>query len=127
MLLFEAAELSQNPTLTKYLRLQAQALRSDNYYEANIAWIDLNCNIDISIRPHEIYDDQLTGQKTFYKTNVLLVDQSAAAQLAKYKSTGPALQENLPVDPKYKPVYFSFHIFIRSQVLWRTLRDHTSR
>ncbi len=105
LLLFEAAELSQNPTLTKYLRLQAQALRSDNYYEANIAWLDLNCNIDVSIGPHEIYDDQLTGQKTFYKTNVLLVDQSAAAQLAKYKSTGPALQENLPVDPKYKPVY----------------------
>lgn len=107
LLLFEAAELSQNTTLTKYLRLQAQALRSDDYFEADLAWLDLDANIDVSIGPHETYDDQLYGQKAFYKANVLIVDQGAAAQLLKYKSTGPALQENLPVDPKYKPVYDS--------------------
>ena len=107
LLLFEAAELSQSPALAKYLRLQAQALRTDDYYEADIAWIDLTGNLDISIGPHETYDDQLYGQKAFYKANVLIVDQAAASQLAKYKSTGPKLQENLPVDPKYKPVYDS--------------------
>ena len=104
-LLNEAAALSQNATLTNYLKLQAQALLNDDYFAANMAWLDLNANIDVSIGPHEVYDDQLTGQKAFYKINVLLVDQSAAAQLSKYKSTGPALQNNLPVDPKYKPVY----------------------
>ncbi len=107
LLLYEAAELSQNTTLTKYLRLQAQALRSDDYFEADLAWLDLDSNIDVSIGPHETYDDQLYGQKAFYKANVLIVDQAAAEQLLKYKSTGPALQENLPVDPKYKPVYDS--------------------
>ncbi len=107
LLLFEAAELSQNATLTKYLRLQAQALRSDDYFEADLAWLDLDSNIDVSIGPHETYDDQLYGQKAFYKANVLIVDQAAASQLLKYKSTGPALQENLPVDPKYKPAYDS--------------------
>ncbi|MFZ4437433.1 MAG: hypothetical protein ACOYOS_03330 [Syntrophales bacterium] len=107
LLLFEAAELSQNATLTKYLRLEAQALRTDDYYEANLAWLDLTGNLDVSIGPHETYDDQFYGQKAFYKANVLIVDQAAASQLVKYKSTGPALQENLPVDPKYKPVYDS--------------------
>ncbi len=107
LLLYEAAELSQNTTLTKYLRLQAQALRSDDYFEADLAWLDLDSNIDVSIGPHETYDDQLYGQKAFYKANVLIVDQAAAEQLLKYKSNGPALQENLPVDPKYKPVYDS--------------------
>jgi hypothetical protein len=107
LLLLEAAELSKNPTLTKYLRLQAQALRTDDYYEADLAWLDLNSNVDVSIGPHETYDDQFYGQKAFYKANVLIVDQAAAMQLAKYKSTGPALQENLPVDAKYKPVYDS--------------------
>ncbi len=105
LLLYEAAEISQNPVLTKYLRLQAQAMRSDDYFEADMAWLDLNGNLDISIGPHETYDDQLIGQKAFYKANVLIVDQGAASQLAKFKSTGPALQANLPVDPKYKPVY----------------------
>ncbi len=104
-LLLEAAALSQNISLTNYLRLQAQAMLTDEYFNADMAWIDLNANIDVSIGPQETYDDQLTGQKAFYKINVLLVDQSAAARLAKYKSTGPSLQANLPVDDKYKPVY----------------------
>jgi hypothetical protein len=107
LLLSEAAGLSQDPALTKYLLLQAQALRTDDYYEADLAWLDLNGNLDVSIGPHETYDDQLYGQKAFYKANVLIVGQAAASQLAKYKATGPALQENLPVDPKYKPVYDS--------------------
>ena len=101
----EAAGLSQSPALRNYLELQAQALLSDDYYAANIAWIDLTGNLDLSIGPHETYDDQLMGQKAFYKSNVLIVDQAAASQLAKYKSTGPALQANLPVDAQYKPVY----------------------
>jgi hypothetical protein len=105
LLLEEAALLSKNPLLTGYLKLQAQALRTDDYYQADLAWLDLSGNLDVSIGPHETYDDQLYGQKAFYKSNVLIVDQAAASQLAKFKSTGPALQENLPVDPKYKPVY----------------------
>ena len=103
--LYDAAELSPNPVLTKYLRLQAQALRSDDYFAADMAWLDLEGSLDVSIGPNETYDDQLAGQKAFYKANVLIVDQGAASQLAKFKSTGPALQANLPVDPKYKPVY----------------------
>ena len=102
-LLDEAAALSENELLKNYLTLEAEALRTDDYYEANISWLDLDGNIDVSIGPHEVYDDQLAGQKAFYKANVLLVDQEAASRLAKYKATAPELQQNLPVDPKYKP------------------------
>jgi hypothetical protein len=105
LLLEEAAGLSENPGLSSYLRLQAKALRSDDYFDADMAWLDLTGSLDVSIGPHETYDDQLAGQKAYYKANVLIVDQDAAARLAKYKSTGPALQANLPVDPRYKPVY----------------------
>ncbi|MFZ4791425.1 MAG: hypothetical protein ACOYMW_11130 [Candidatus Competibacteraceae bacterium] len=102
-LLDEAAALSQNPSLAYYLRLEAQGLRTDDYYAADLAWLDLDGNLDVSIGPHETYDDQLTGQKTFYKVNVLIVDQSAAGQFAQYKAMIPQLQANLPVDPQYKP------------------------
>ncbi|MEI7893645.1 MAG: hypothetical protein WCI05_11170 [Myxococcales bacterium] len=102
-LLEEAAALSQNVSLATYLRLQANALRTDDYFQADLAWLDLNGNVDLSIGPQETQDDLLSGQKAFYKANILLVDQVAANQLAKYKAEVPALQENLPVDPKYKP------------------------
>ena len=99
----EAAKLSQNASLTKYLQLQAEALRTDEYFEANLAWLDLDSNLDLSIGPHETYDDMLTGQKAFYKANVLIVDRAAETRLAKFEAAAPALQANLPVDPKYKP------------------------
>ena len=73
-LLEEAAGLSQNASLTDYLNKLAAALRTDQYFDANMAWLDLDANLDISMGPHETYDDQLSGQKAFYKANVLVVD-----------------------------------------------------
>jgi dipeptidase D len=102
-LLDEAATLSRSESLTNYLRLEAQALRTDDYFAANMAWLDLNANLDVSIGPHETYDDQLTGQKAFYKANVLIVDRAAGGRLAKFMATVPALQANLPVPPAFRP------------------------
>jgi len=102
-LLDEAASLSTNASLANYLRLQAEALRTDDYFAANMAWLDLDANLDVSIGPHEVYDDQLTSQKAFYKANVLLVDRPAGNQLAKLMSTVPVLQTNLPVPEEFRP------------------------
>ena len=102
-LLEEAAALSQNESLAAYLQLEAQALRTDDYFDANMAWLDVDANLDVSIGPHETYDDQLTGQKTFYKTNVLVVDRAAGAELDKFKAAVPELQANLPVPPEFRP------------------------
>ncbi len=102
-LLEEAAGLSQNASLTDYLKKLAAALRTDEYFDADIAWLDLNGNLDISMGPHETYDDQLTGQKAFYKANVLVVDPEAGARLDNFKAAVPDLQANLPVPPAYHP------------------------
>jgi hypothetical protein len=102
-LLDEAAALSQNQSLTKFLKLQAEALRTDDYFEADMAWLDLDAALDLSLGPYETYDDQLAGVKTFYKANVQLVDRDKVKALAKYKSTAPDLQDQLPVPPEFRP------------------------
>ncbi len=102
-LLDEAAELSRNASLANYLRLEAEALRTDDYFAANMAWLDLDSNLDVSIGPHEVYDDQLAGQKAFYKANVLVVDRPAGGRLAQFMSTVPTLQANLPVPAAFLP------------------------
>ena len=102
-LLEEAAGLSQNASLTDYLKKQAQAMRTDDYFDADMAWLDLDSNLDISIGPHETYDDQLAGQKTFYKANVLIVDRAASARLDAFKAAVPFEQANLPVPAAYRP------------------------
>ena len=102
-LLDEAAALSQNESLATYLRLEAEALRTDDYFDANMAWLDLDSNLDVSIGPHEVLDDLLTGQKAYYKANVLLVDRPAAEQLSALMDAVPELQSRLPVPAEYRP------------------------
>ncbi|NOY06090.1 MAG: Zn-dependent hydrolase, partial [Chlorobi bacterium] len=52
----EAAEYTDNPSLKQYLTLRAQALRTDDYYASDMAWMDLKGNdIDVVIGPIEHY------------------------------------------------------------------------
>ena len=102
-LLDQAANLSQNQSLKTYLKLRAQALRTDDYYQADLAWLDLNSSIDLDIGPIESYDDNFTGQKAFYQADVMIVDQEASKTLGKFKQSIPDLQRNLPVASEYKP------------------------
>ncbi len=68
-----------------------------------MAWLDVDSNLDVSFGPEETYEDQLTGQKAYYKANTLLVDRAAAKQLSALMAEVPNLQANLPVPAEYKP------------------------
>jgi putative hemolysin len=103
VLLDEAAVLSQNESLANYLRQEAIGLRTDNYFDSDIAWLDVDANLDVSIGPEETYEDQLTGQKAFYKANTLIVDRRAAQQLSALMDAVPVLQANLPVPAEFRP------------------------
>jgi hypothetical protein len=102
-LLDQAAELSQNESLTEYLKLRAEALRTDEYYDSDLVWIDLNSNLDMTFGPIETYIDHFTGQKTGYQANVMVVDRNASKTLDKFKHAVPELQKRLPVAKEYRP------------------------
>tara|TARA_B100001109_G_C18864465_1_gene476150 strand:- start:164 stop:1825 length:1662 start_codon:yes stop_codon:yes gene_type:complete len=102
-LLKEAAEITTNNAFKKYLNLRAEALLNDNYYESDIAWMDMKDNkIDIICGPIETYEDQLFGYKAAHETYVLVKDMDWSKRLAKYASMLPELQKNLPVEDKFK-------------------------
>ncbi len=99
----EAAELAETSGLKKYLTLRANALLSDDFYQSDIAWLDMKKNtIGMVVGPIETYEDQLFGYKTSYEAYVLIKDKSWSKKLAKYAVFLPKLQESLPVDAKYK-------------------------
>jgi len=54
-LLQEAAALTTNETLKRYLSTRAAAFASDDYYESDVAWMDLDSPIDVTIGPYETY------------------------------------------------------------------------
>src|SRR5205085_6648371 len=62
-LLREAAALTTNRTLRTFLDKRAAAFGSNDYYGSDVAWMDLDAPIDLTIGPYETYIDELFGYK----------------------------------------------------------------
>jgi len=104
-LLREAAELADNESFKTYLNLKADAVLSDSYYEADVAWIDMSGNsLDMVIGPFETYSDGIKGIKAKYEAYVEVVDQEGSADLARYTQHLQAMEANLPVGEEYKSI-----------------------
>jgi hypothetical protein len=101
-LLNEAAELTTNPTLKAFLSKRAAAFSSNDYYASDVAWMDLDAPIDVTIGPYETYEDELFGYKAAYEAFITLRDDSETAKLSKFSSYLQELENNLPIDPKYR-------------------------
>ncbi len=98
----EAAELSEEPSLKRFLTLRADSLLSDDYFESEMAWMDLEGNIEVAIGPYEVYDDGLFGYKTAFEMFLTVKNPEESAALAKYKNYLRDMEANLPVSEKYK-------------------------
>lgn len=102
-LLLDAAKLSEDAGLTKYLKLRAAAMLDDDYQASDMAWLDMKTNhIDVVIGPIETYEDQLFGYKAAHEGYVLVKDMEWSEKLAKYAQFLPDLQTGLPVPDAYK-------------------------
>jgi len=102
-LLNEAAGLADNPSLKRYLTLRAKALLSDDYYESDMAWLDLkDHNVDVVIGPIENYEDALFNYKTAYECAVVVKDPEGARELQIFKEHIDGFEHALPMDAKYK-------------------------
>ncbi len=99
----EAAELTDNPSLKNYLRSRADALLTDDYYQSDIDWINLQENdYDIIIGPYEFYEDRLMGVKAAYEASVEIVEREESRKLEIYIQHLEALERNLPYPDRYK-------------------------
>lgn len=102
-LLNQAAAITSNASLRKFLSLRAKAFLTDDYFESELAWMDLtDTPIEIAIGPYEVYTDRLHGQKTAFESFVTLKDPAESAALAKYKRYLRDMEANLPVEDRYK-------------------------
>ena len=98
-----AADITIKPSVKKYLLAKADALRTDNYYESALAWLDMDdSKMDLVIGPNEATDDQLMGAKRSYEAYVLLKNQARTDELMQYVSRISEFQQDLPGDEAYK-------------------------
>lgn len=101
-LLRQAAEITTNASLKKFLKLRADAFLTDDYFESEMAWMDLDGPIEVAIGPYETYTDGLFGYKTAFEAFVTVKNPEESAALDKYKKYLRDMEGNLPVPPEYK-------------------------
>src|SRR5258707_2244470 len=101
-LLREAAALTTNKTLKDFLNKRAAAFASNDYYDSDVAWVDLDAPIDVTIGPYETYEDELFGYKAAFEAYVTLRDEAESAKLARFSQYLQEIEDHLPLDPQYR-------------------------
>ena len=101
-LLNEAAELTTNKSLKEFLTKRAAAFASNDYYASDVAWMDLDAPIEVTIGPYETYEDEFFSYKAAFEAYVTLRDETESAKLARFSQYLQELENNLPLDPKYR-------------------------
>jgi hypothetical protein len=101
-LLREAAALTAQPTLKRYLTTRAAAFASNDYYESDVAWMELDASIEPTIGPYEVYEDEWFNYKAAFEAFITLRDDAETKKLASFSGHLQALENALPIDPKYR-------------------------
>eukprot|EP00698_Gefionella_okellyi_P003525 TRINITY_DN13319_c0_g1_i1.p1 TRINITY_DN13319_c0_g1~~TRINITY_DN13319_c0_g1_i1.p1 ORF type:complete len:638 (-),score=135.35 TRINITY_DN13319_c0_g1_i1:46-1836(-) len=97
-----AATLTSFPTLAAYLSSRAEGLLTNVYNVSDLAWLQLDSPIDVTIGPYETYEDALFGYKASYEGIVGIRDDVATSQLQVFKSVLQLLEDNLPENPLWR-------------------------
>ena len=101
-LLRQAATLTDNDSLRKFLMSRAAAFLSNDYYQSDLDWMDLDSPLDITIGPYETYTDELLGYKAAFEAYVNLRDEKETNKLAAFARHLQEIENNLPEAPQYR-------------------------
>jgi hypothetical protein len=100
----EAADLSDDSAFAKFLRLRADSLLTDKYFDSDIAWVSLvNPKFDVIFAPYETYLDDFLGVKTSYGAAVLVRNELESRKLDVFQKYVPEIQDSLPLAPEDRP------------------------
>jgi hypothetical protein len=101
-LLREAAQVASEPTLKNFLAKRADAFLSNDYYESDVAWMELKGAIEPTIGPYEVYEDELFNFKAAFESYVTIQDEAETAKLQRFAGELQDIENNLPIDPKQR-------------------------
>jgi hypothetical protein len=92
----EAAALTDNASLKKFLTTRADAFSTNNYFESDLAWMDMDAPLDITFGPYETYNDELFGYKAAFEAYINVRDDKESMRLAFLGQHLQEIENNLP-------------------------------
>jgi hypothetical protein len=101
-LLREAAQLTAQPSLKRFLVTRADAFLSNDYYESDVAWMELDSSIEPTLGPYEVYTDNWFNQKAAFEAFIALRDDAETQKLLRLSSELQGIEDALPIDPKLR-------------------------
>jgi Peptidase family M49 len=101
-LLREAAMLTSEPTLKAFLTKRADAFLSNDYYDSDVAWMDLKGTIEPTIGPYEVYEDEWFNAKAAFESFITVQDEAESAKLQRFAGELQDIEDHLPIDPKLR-------------------------
>ncbi|EFJ06089.1 hypothetical protein SELMODRAFT_187006 [Selaginella moellendorffii] len=101
-LLNTAGDCADTPSLQRLLKAKAESFVSNDYFDSDVAWIELESAIDVTIGPYETYEDALFGYKATFEAFIGVRDHVATEQVRLFSGQLQTLEDNLPLADKYK-------------------------
>ena len=98
----EAAALTTQPTLKAFLEKRAAAFTSNDYYDSDVAWMELEASIEPTIGPYEVYEDEWFNYKAAFESFIGVRDEAESAKLARFGGELQEIENNLPIDPTFR-------------------------
>src|SRR5205085_2745276 len=98
----EASGLTSEPTLKAFLTKRADAFLSNDYYDSDVSWMELKGAIEPTIGPYEVYEDEYFNFKAAFESFITVQDDEESAKLKKFAGELQDIENNLPIDPKYR-------------------------
>jgi len=97
-----AAAATRQPTLKAFLESRAAAFVSNDYYDSDVKWMELDATIEPTIGPYEVYEDEWFNYKAAFEAFITVKDQTESDKLKKFAGSLQEIENNLPIDAKYR-------------------------
>jgi len=97
-----AAAATAQPTLKAFLESRAAAFVSNDYYDSDVKWMELDATIEPTIGPYEVYEDEWFNYKAAFEAFITVKDKAESDKLQKFSGALQEIENNLPIDPKYR-------------------------
>ncbi|MGH9159225.1 MAG: dipeptidyl-peptidase 3 family protein [Vicinamibacteraceae bacterium] len=98
----DAAKATGEPSLRRYLETRAKAFSSNDYYESDVAWMEIDASIEPVIGPYEVYEDEWFNYKAAFEAFVTVRDEAESKKLATLGARLQSLEDRLPIEPRYR-------------------------
>jgi hypothetical protein len=97
-----AARATSQPTLRAFLESRAAAFISNDYYDSDVKWMELDASLEPTIGPYEVYEDEWFNYKAAFEAFITVKDAAESQKLQRFAGSLQEIENNLPIDPKYR-------------------------